>query len=148
MPSSSSQSIPPEVAQLLASASFDQEGVGKIVAVLPEDDATLHGWLVAKAEELKEREFSLLCAAAEMTRRALPASLLPQMLALGLDYSLLARLAWRMEAEVTEQLLEGLEGIGPPGNCDRWRCSSRRRGGWSTTKKNPFLRKSSAPPSN
>ena len=109
MPSSSSQRIPPEVAQLLASASFDHDGVGKIVALLPEDDATLHGWLVAKAEELKEREFSLLCAAAEMTRRALPASLLPQMLALGLDYSLLARLAWRMEAEVTEQLLEGLE---------------------------------------
>ena len=44
-----------------------------------------------------------------MARRVLPASLLPLMLALGLDYWILARLAWRMEAEVTEQLIEGLE---------------------------------------
>ena len=109
MPSNSNPSIPPDVAQLLASASFDQEGVGKIAALLPDDDATLHGWLVAKAEELNEREFSLLCAAAEVARRVLPASLLPRMLALGVDYWILAKLAWRMEADVTEQLLEGLE---------------------------------------
>ena len=109
MPSNSSQCIPPEVAQSLASASFDQDGVGKIVALLPDDDAALHGWLVAKAEELNEREFSLLCAAAEMAGRVLPASLLPRMLALGVDYWILAKLAWRMEADVTEQLLEGLE---------------------------------------
>ena len=99
----------PEVARLLAKKSYARATVKKLAGLLPESDADLHAWLVAKAEEMNRDEFGILCAAAEMAGRVLSPSLLPQMFALHLDYWLVARLAWRMEGEVVQQLLLGIE---------------------------------------
>lgn len=99
----------PEVARLLATKSYSRATVKELAGLLPESDADLHSWLVAKAEEMNRDEFGMLCAAAEIGGRVLSPALLPQMFALQLDYWVVVRVAWRMEGEVVEQLLRGIE---------------------------------------
>ena len=68
--------MPVEVRVVILQAEKSQKGLQPIVAVLPEDNAQLHGWLEAALKLHGETEFCYLIYAAALAGRELPASLL------------------------------------------------------------------------
>ena len=103
--------ISPEAAEIIASKAYDWEGLGKLAALLPEDDAELHHWLKSAGEALDEGSFLMLFSAAALGGRKLQASLLTAAMTLRESGWHVAWIAWRMNGDVTSELLRGLETV-------------------------------------
>ncbi len=98
-----------ELAGLIATKPFYVEGLRQIGALLPQGDSELHKWLTETAGRADEDSFVHGLCAAALTNRKLDASLLPLAFALRTPPWPLACIAWRMEGEVTAELLRALE---------------------------------------
>ena len=96
---------------LLATKPYHHDGLRQLAALLPTDDAELHKWLSAAGEAMDETTFKMLFSAAAMAGRKLQASLLTAAMLLQESPWNVAWVAWRMEGNVTEELLRGLEAV-------------------------------------
>lgn len=101
--------ISAEAAELIATRAYYHDGLRKLGTLLPPDDAELVRWLSTTGAAQDENFFKMLLAAAALAGRKLPASLLPVMLLMQVSAWHVASIAWRMEGNVTEELLRGLE---------------------------------------
>lgn len=101
--------LPRELTELIATKPFYLDGMRKIAEFLPESDAELHEWLMKAAEVADENTFVHLFAAAGLANRKLQATLLPWAMAFRAPAWHIAWIGWRMEGDVTEQMLVGIE---------------------------------------
>ncbi|MDQ6760662.1 MAG: SEC-C domain-containing protein, partial [Acidobacteriota bacterium] len=103
--------ISPEAEEFIATEPYDRAGLRKLATLLPVDDWDLHEALVAAGEALNGKRFQLLSGAAAMGGRKLQASLLTAMMLVMESPWNMAWMAWRMEGNVAEELLRGLETV-------------------------------------
>ncbi len=103
--------LPDEVRELIDAGNYDRPGLRQLAAFLPAEDAVLHRWLAWAGEALEEGAFRMLFSAAALSGRILPAALIPAAMALREGPWNLAWVAWRMEGDVTAELLRGLENV-------------------------------------
>ncbi|HEY5036942.1 MAG TPA: SEC-C metal-binding domain-containing protein [Chthoniobacterales bacterium] len=101
--------ISPEAQALIAKKAYYHDGLRELAALLPADDAELHQWLSAAADALDTAAFQMLISAAAMDERKLQTSLLPTALLMQMGAWNVGWLAWHMEGNVTEDLLNALE---------------------------------------
>lgn len=101
--------ISPEAEALIRSKAYHHEGLRQLAALLPADDDELHQWLSAAAEAFDAAAFHMLIGAAGMAGRRMQASLLPTAFLMQLGAWNVGWLAWHMEGNVTEELMNALE---------------------------------------
>ena len=103
--------ISPEARKIIESRAYHLEGLRALAALLPTDDVELHACIRAAIETNDEDTFHMVLSAAAMGDRKLPAEFILGALQMQFSAWSLAWIAWRMEGNVTEALLHGLETV-------------------------------------
>lgn len=103
--------ISPEAQEIITSRAYHHEGLRRLAATLPADDAELQRWLVAAIEKSDGTAFQMLISAAAMDRRNLPAELLPAVMTAQMSPYNMGWLAWHMQGDVTQALLASLDAV-------------------------------------
>ena len=103
--------ISPEAQELIATKAFHREGLKRLAACLPAGEEELHLALVTAAEAADPAAFQMLFAAAALGGRKLAATLLTPARLMQTAAWHLAWIAWRMDGNVTEELLSALESV-------------------------------------